>query len=203
MLLLFFSQFHVPVSQVNEVLPAFVLVHAEVDLYERTPLGPLWFADQVHGSFLRRVIGFARIARNAGADNVFPSGRPAAVARDDVVQVQILPVKSLAAILALVVVAFENVVPGELDFLFGHPVKHDEQDDARDADSERNGVDALGMRLLLGQILPLVEAEGLEGAVIPAEDSLGVPFKEQSQCPPGSADIDRLPQTIQNEHVLV
>ena len=57
------------------MLPAFVLVQAQVDLDEGTPLGPLGLADEVHAGFLRRVIGLARVAGDAGADDVFPSGR--------------------------------------------------------------------------------------------------------------------------------
>ena len=153
--------------------------------------------------FLRRVIGLAGVAGDAGADDVFPGRRAAAVARDDVVEVQVLAVKSLAAVLAGVVVALENVVPGEFDFLLGQPVEDRQQNDPRHANPEGNGVDAFRVGFLLGKILPLVEIEGLKRAVLRAEDDLRVAFKEQRQGAAGGADIDRLPEAVEHQHMLV
>lgn len=132
------------------MLPAIVVIEAQIDLDEGPPLGPAWFADEVHADFLRGVVRLAGIASDAGADDVFPGGRAAAVAGNDVVKIQVLAIKRLAAILAGVVIALENVVPGELDFLLGQAVKDSQQNDSRNPDPERNGVDAFGVWLLLG-----------------------------------------------------
>ena len=127
----------------------------------------------------------------------------AAIAGNDVVEIQILAVKSLAAVLAHVVVALENIVPGELDLFFGQAVEHDQQDDAGHADFEGDGADAFRMRLLLGKVLPLIEAEGLEGAVLRIQHHLGVAFKEQGEGASRGADINRLPQAVQDQHMLI
>jgi len=71
----------------------------------------------------------------------------AAVARDDVVEVQVLPVERLAAVLAGVFVALEDVVPGELHFLARQTVEHSEHDDARHAEAERDAAHGLGVGL--------------------------------------------------------
>ena len=60
-----FSQLHVPVGQIEEMLPAIVVVKAQVDLDKRPPLRPLGFADEPHARFLRRAIGLLRVAPNA------------------------------------------------------------------------------------------------------------------------------------------
>ncbi len=60
-----FAQLDIPVSQVNEVFPAIVLVQAETDLHEGTPLRPLRFSDKMQPRFLRRAIGLERIAIDA------------------------------------------------------------------------------------------------------------------------------------------
>lgn len=185
------------------MLPAFVMVQAEVDLDEGTPLGPLGLSNEVHACLLRRVIGLAGVARDAGADNVFPNGRAAAVARNNVVQVQVLAVKGLPAILAGIVVPLKNVVPGELDLLLGQAIKHDQQYDPRNTELEGNRVDALGMRLLLGKILPLTKAESLKRTVHSAKHNLRMAFKEESKRAPGGADIDRLPQPVKHQNMLV
>src|SRR5258706_4983883 len=78
-------QLHVPIRQINKMLPTVVLGQAEADLDERPPLGPLGFADQVHVRFLGRAIRFERVALDAGTDDILPSGRTAAVPRDDLV----------------------------------------------------------------------------------------------------------------------
>ena len=87
-------------------------------------------------------------------------------------------------------------MPGEFHFLFWQPVEHHQQNDARDADFERNRVDAFRMRILFRKILPLIEAESLERTVRSAEHSLGMTFKEQGQGTAGGADVDRLPKTV-------
>src|SRR6185369_10859809 len=100
--------FDVPVGKINEVLPTIVLMQAEVDLNKWTPLRPLRFANKMHPSLLRRAIGFERIALDARADNIFPRRRPAAVARNHVIEIQIIAVESLPAVLAHVLVPLKN-----------------------------------------------------------------------------------------------
>ena len=140
-----FSQLNVPVSEIDEMLPAIVLVQAEVDLNKWTPLRSLRFANQMHSGLLRRAIGFEGIALDARADDVFPRRWPTAVARNHVIEIQIIAIKRLTAILAHVLVAFENIVAREFDFLFRHPIEHHQQDDARNANAKRDGLDGFRM----------------------------------------------------------
>ena len=51
------------------MLPAIVLVKTEVDLHKRPPLRPLRLPNQVHSCFLRRAIGLACIALDAGTND--------------------------------------------------------------------------------------------------------------------------------------
>ena len=75
--------------------------------------------DEVQASLLGGAIGFASIAWDAGTDNVLPGGGTAPIARDDVVQIEIVAVEKFTAILTGVSVAFEDIMTGELHFLFG------------------------------------------------------------------------------------
>ena len=118
------------------MFPTVVMVQAEVDLDEGPPFGAFGFADEMHGGFLRRMVGLARVAGDAGADNIFPGRGAATIARDDVVEVQIFAIENLAAILAGVVIALENIMTCEFDFLLGQAVKNHEQNDAGNANSE-------------------------------------------------------------------
>ena len=185
------------------MLPTLVPVQREIDLHERPPFGALRFADEVQAGLERRVVGLARVAGDARADDVFPRRWAAAVARDDVVEVQILSLENLAAILAGVLVALENVVPRELHFLLRHPVIHEEQNDLRHADAERDRVDGFVVRRIGGDVAPFVEAEGAERAVGIVHHHLGLALKKKRERAAGGADIDRLPEPVQNQDMLV
>src|SRR6186997_1746306 len=87
------AQFDVPVSEIDEMLPEIVLRRSKRDLNKRPPLRPLRSTDQAHVRFARKPIALARIARNTRANHVFPSRRPAPVARHDVIQVKVAAIE--------------------------------------------------------------------------------------------------------------
>ena len=131
-----FAEFHVPVGEIDKMLPTVVLLKAEIDLHERTPFRAFRFADQTNAGFLRCVIRLARIALNAGADNVFPRGRTAAITRNHMIKVQILAIENFAAILACVLVTLENIMARELHFLFRKMIEDGEQNHARNPNAK-------------------------------------------------------------------
>jgi hypothetical protein len=132
----FFAQFDVPIREVEEVFPAIVVGDAEIDLDEWTPLRPFRLADQAQAGFVRRAVGLVRVALDAGANNVLPSGRSAAITRNYVVEVQVFALENLSAVLAGVLVPLEDIVPGELHLFLGHAVEQHQHDDAGHADAE-------------------------------------------------------------------
>jgi len=156
----------------------------EADLHEGSPLGSLGLAHETHVSLGRSAVGLARVAGNAGADDVFPSRGPTPISRNHVVEVQIAPIKDLAAVLAGVLVPLEQVVPGEFDFLLGKTVKPHEQDDPGYPDSERDRADgAVGFGVGRGQVTPLLEVQCPVITVAITEHHLCVPFEEKRQRP--------------------
>ena len=185
------------------MLPTIVVAGAKVDLDERSPLRALGFAHEVHAGLMGSPIRFPGITLDAGANDIFPSGGAAPFARYYVIQVQILPVKDEPAVLAGIPVPLKNVVPGELDLLLRHAIKQCEDDYARNANAEGDGVNAFGMRLFPGEIVPLVEAVGLEGAVRQVEHHLGMPLKKERERAPRTANVHSLPQSVQNKNLLV
>ena len=112
--------------------------------------------------FRSSAVRLARVARDAGADNVFPRRRTAAISREDMIQVQVLPIKQMAAVLAGVAVALEDVVACELHFLLRHVIVREQEDNARQPDAKRDGVNGFGMRRLLGKIVPRRKVIGLK-----------------------------------------
>jgi hypothetical protein len=170
-----------------------MVVQAEINLDERPPFGAFGFADQVHVGFLRGMVGLSGIALNAGADDVFPSGGAAAIARDDVIQIQIFPIENLTAILAGIFIAFKDVVPGEFDFFFRLPVIHEEQDDPGYANAEGNAMDGIFAGGIGGNITPFLKVKSAKGTIGVIDDDLGVPLKKKGEGASGSADVYRLP----------
>ena len=131
-----FAEFDVPIGEVEEVFPAFVMGETEVDLHKGAPLRAFRLTNQVHGRFDRRFIGLAGVTGNTGADDVLPVGGTTTITGNDVIEIQVLALKNLAAVLAGVPVPLENIVPREFDFLLGESIKDDEQDHPWDADLE-------------------------------------------------------------------
>jgi len=68
---------------------------------------------------------------------------------------------------------------------------------------EGDGRDGFRVRRLFGNVLPLAEVEGVEGAIVVVEDNLSVTLEDKSQRAPGSANIDGLPQAVQNQNMLI
>jgi hypothetical protein len=200
---LFFPKFDVPVGNIEKMLPTVVIGVPKVDLNERTPFRAFGFADQVHAGLERGPVCLAGITLDAGANDIFPGGGAAAIARDNVVQIEVFSVENFAAILAGVLVPLENVMAGEFHFLLGHAVEEREHNDARHTNFEGDGVNALGMGLFLRKIVPFLEIISLEGTVWSVEDDLRMALKEQSKGPTSGADIHRLPQTVKNQNLLV
>src|SRR5881296_4106541 len=118
------------------MLPTVVVLQADVDLHERPPLRPLRLADQMHPRFGRRPVRLLSITAHARTDDIFPRGRTTAIARDDVVEIQVFAIEFPAAILAHIAVALENIVAGELDLFLWHAVKEHQQDDAGNTDAK-------------------------------------------------------------------
>jgi hypothetical protein len=143
-----FANFDIPVSEIDEMLPTVVAVQAEVDLEKRTPFGALRSANEVESGFLRSAVRFAGVTHYARANDIFPSRRAAPVSRNNVIQIEIFTVENLTAILAFILVSFENVMPGKFHFLLWETIKDDQQNNPRHADLKGNGMNAFRMRLL-------------------------------------------------------
>ena len=81
------------------------------------------------------------------------------------VQIQFFAFENLPAVLSGILVAFEDIMPSEFHFLLRHPIEQHQHNHARHPDSEGYRADALGMWLLAGDVVPLLEIVSLERAV--------------------------------------
>ena len=197
------AQLDIPVREVEKVPPAIVQLAVESDVDERPPLrthGPL---NEVHPDLMREPVALSRVTRDARADDVFPSRRAAFVARDDVIKIQVALVENVAAVLAHVLVALEDVVPRELHFLPRHPVEKQQHDHTRHADLERDRMHHVLLRLARGKVAPALEV--VREKIIPPIriHDLRVPLAQERKSPAHCADVNRLPESVQNKNLAV
>ena len=176
--------------------PAFVLRPAEREVDERFPFRPFRLFDKVHVYLVIKTISLSRITWNTGANDVFPGRESAFIAWDDVVKVEVFAFEDFPAILAGIFVSLEDVMPGEFDFFFRHPVEHHENDDARDADFELNGVDHFLIGIALRNVPPAFEI--MRGKIVArlCEDDLCLPLKKQRESTFDATDIYGLPEPV-------
>lgn len=196
-------EFDVPATDIDKMFPGVVDGGGVGEVDERSPTGALGFLEESHIGLVREAVAFAGVAGDAGADDVFPSGLAAALTGKNVIEVESVPVEASGAILAGVVVAFIDVLPGEFDFLAGEAVKLAEDDDGGNADEETHGLDHFPSGIALGEVMPSGEVVGEIIVVLITPDDMGVLLVKQSESPADAADVDRLPQPVEYQHMPV
>jgi len=172
-------------------------------MHKGSPLWPFRFPNQVHMCFLRKPIAFTRITWDARAHDVLPCRRPSSIARHDVIEIQLVALKNLAAILAGVLVTLENIVPRELHFLFRETIEKEQHDHARHADPPRNCRDHFLFRRCHGKIAPALEIVRHEIVGLIRRNNVGMARVHQRERAPRRADVDRLPEAVQHQNMTV
>ena len=197
------AQFDIPVREIDEMPPAFMLGRRKGDMNKWTPFRPLRFADKMHVRFLRQPIAFACIARDARANHIFPCRRSTSFARHDMIEIQVVALKNVATILTGVLVALENVVTRELHFLFRETIEKEQHDHARHTNLPRNGCDHFMFRRSRGKIAPALKIVRHEIIGFIRRNDMGMAGVDQRKRAPGGADVDRLPKTVQHQNLTV
>lgn len=182
--------------------PGIVDLRIESDMDERPPAGTLRLVNQPHANLVRQAISFPCITGDARTDDIFPSREASFIPRNHVIEIEVLLIKVLPAILAGVLIALEDVVPGELHFFPRHAIEQHQHDHPWDADFQGNGVDHVLLGRLLGEVAPRIEIVREEIGAIRIDD-LGVTRAEKRKRPPDRADIDGLPEAVQDEDLSV
>ena len=185
------------------MLPEVVLRGSKGNLDKRPPFRSLRFSDQAHVRFAWKPVAFARIARDARANHIFPGRRPAPVARDNVIQIKFAAIEEVAAVLAGVLVSLEYVVPGEFYFLLRKAIEHQQHDHPRDLDSEGNGRDHFMLGRVRRQIPPAFEIVSRKVVRVVRRNDLGVPRVYERKGAASRADIYRLPKPVEHQNLTV
>ncbi len=107
---------------VEELLPGAVSLVPQVDVDERVVPGPDGLLDQRHAGLFRCLAPLPDVARRACADDIRPNRLAPHTPRNNVVQRKLAHRESLAAVLASVFVAGEDVSTIELHFRPRQPI---------------------------------------------------------------------------------
>ena len=153
--------------------------------------------------FLGKPIAFPRVTRNAGANDIFPCGRPTAIARDDVIQVQFIAFENIPAVLTRVFVALENVMTRELHLFFWQPVEEQQDDDARDTNLPQDGRNHFVIGRRGREVPPAFEIMRQKIIVSVGPDNMGVSGINQGKGAASRANVHGLPKAIQNQNLAV
>ena len=180
-----------------------MLRRRKCDMHKRAPLRSLRLANQTHVRFLRQPVAFACVTLNARANHVFPCRRSASIARHDMIEIQLISLEDMAAILASVLVALENVVTGKLHFLLRETIKKEQHNHARDSDLPRNGCDHFVFWRGYRKIAPTFEIVRQEIACFVRRDDVGMTRIDQRKGAPSRADVHRLPQAIEHQNLTI
>ena len=189
-------QFDVPIGDIEKVLPTLMRLGGEGDIYKGSPFRAFRFSSQTHIRLMRETIPFPRIAGNAGTNNIFPGGLPSTIAREDVIQVEHFAREHPVAILAGIFIPLENIVSGELHLFFRKPLKHQKNNDPRDANLHGNGLSHLPVGMALGKIPPTFEVVSDESLAGVGVHHLRVTLIEKRECPARAAGIHGLPEPV-------
>ena len=202
-LLILLAKLDGPVGDVNEMLPDLVGDSVEVEVEVRSPERLLRPSDERHIGLLRSAVRFRGIALLAATDDVLPGGSSPEMARDDVVEVEVLFIHGLATILAGVFVPLVNVLAGELDLLVWRFVVQDEEDDAGHGYSAVDAVKKPETPVgSVGEMTPIAERKSAERAVF-LKDGMGMAAEKHADGPAGCADVHSLPQPVENQNRFV
>lgn len=188
-----FPEFHVPVSEIDKMLPAFVGRGVEREVHEGAPLWSLRLTNQLHARFPGKTVALFAVACNAGTHNIFPGRFSSPVLGIDMVQIQLGTGEDMPTVLASIFVPFKNVLPGEFYFLFGEMIKEKEDDDPWDADFKGDGRDHLRLRTVLRQIFPTSEIVREKPLVGVHGNHLRMALIKQRECASDRTRIHGLP----------
>ncbi len=119
------------------------------------------------------------------------------------IQIKIDPVENIAAVLAGIVIPLENVVPRKLHFLLGQPIKKEKNDDARDPNLPRDGRDQFVVGRRRRKVTPAGEIVGEKTISLIRGNHLSMARVNQRKSTTRRANINRLPQAIQNQHLTI
>ena len=119
------------------------------------------------------------------------------------IEIEVAPIKDVAAVLAGVLVSLKHIMPREFYFLFRKPIEHKQHDHPRDPDLERNGRDQFVIGRVRGQIAPALEIVRRKVVRVVRRNNLGMSCVYERKRTASRADVHRLPKPVQHQNLTI
>ena len=172
--------------------------------HERSTRRFFRFFEQSHSRLLGQSVAFLAVTPDTGYHDVFPRSSTTTITRNYVIHIQFLGGTALSAVLALVFIAFQQVLPVELHFLHQHSIVRTENQNTRHQHPLINGVDYTRTRTIL-QVLairkPGLAIEHSETSVL-CKNHLRVIERKKAERSLDPDEIDCLPKTVEYEGLI-
>src|SRR4029453_2450984 len=121
----------------------------------------------------------------------------------DVIEIEIASVEDLTAVLTGVLVTLKNVVTSKFYLFLRKPVEHQQHNHTRDTNLERNGRDHLVVGRVGGQVAPAFEIMRQKIVCLVGRNNVSVTGVDERKSTTGRADVHRLPQAVEHQHLTV
>lgn len=185
-----------------------VLLLGELQVQQGTSLRLLGLSNEGHVGLSWSASTFADIAVHTRANDVIPSRAAALASRDHVVQAQLARRKLLPAILALVVIAGEDVASVKLDGLFRQLVVTEQSDHPRGLNLGRRRTHPIVLLLAEvrcpegAQFCPCLKVIGVELTILKV-NNLGQLLAQQAERSADGDDVHGYERLVQYQHARV
>src|SRR5262245_46902208 len=201
-------QLHRPVCVVERGLPRLVLPVGKLEIQKRAALRLLRLADQAEVGLLGRAAALADVAAYASANYVLPGAGAALAARHHMVQAQFARRVLLTAVLALIVVAGEDIAAVELDRVLGQLLISKQPNHARHLNLAVERADPIVV--FLAEVLSAIDAHFTprlevvtdELAFLQAHDFSQI-LAQEAEGTPDRDDVHGHEQLVQNQNAGV
>jgi len=152
---------------------------------------------------VRKAVSLARVARDAGTDDVLPCCLATAVAGKYVIKIQVGTVEDLTAILAGVFVPLEDIETREFHLFFRKPLEEAEHYDAWNPDAKLDRLKHPRFGIHRGKIPPTRKIMRHVPSRSVGGHDLGMALVEESKSPACRTGVDGLPQPVEYEDRLI
>lgn len=186
-------QRHVPVGLADESRPGL-----DADLFcriNRSPLGASRAPPQPHSRLFGGTIPLSAVAVHTGQDAILPGRFPSPCPWDDVINCELIGWELLSAVLAGVVIPFEEIPPAERDPGVRHSIEFPQGNDFGHSQSEGDALNE-ALTVCRCQLCPIGPAISAKVFWI---DYQGCPLIDQDQGPGNRRHVDGLPISIEHQ----
>lgn len=154
---------------------------------------------EVHVGLSGSAVSFAGITGDTGGDDVVPPGDPSMIARDNVIEIELMFWEGFAAILAGMLVAEKDVLSRKFYLLAGNTIVERENDDLGNLKRKAHGVNHFMGDRIFGILHPRTDIVCLVAGFSFGLHHLCMAEAEKFEGSLNGASMNGLPKTVEDQ----